>query len=130
MLWLWSRPPFFVLHVRGIILFMEVMFFARDRKLHCLRKLRFTRGRSPFLVEVIIRIWYEVERFLFLSRKLAKCYEITTLPLVKYEYLPRLWSRNTKRYVMTVTEAAILQEILLRINGSSRSHRFLSQHFF
>ena len=61
----------------------------------------------------MIRTWSEVERFLFLSRQLAKCYEITTLTLVKYEYLPKLWHRNTKRYVMTVAEAAILQEILL-----------------
>ena len=39
--------------------------------------------------------------------------EITTLTLEKYEYLPRLWPRNTNRYVMTVTEATILYEIML-----------------
>ena len=58
-------------------------------------------------------IWSEVERFLFLSGYVAKCYEINQLTLVKYEYLRRLWPRNTKMYVMTVTEAAILQEFLL-----------------
>ena len=45
----------------------------------CLRNLRFTRDRSPIFVEVMIRIWSEVERLLFLSLELAKCYEITML---------------------------------------------------
>ena len=111
MLWVWLRRVFTREMNHPVFGSYD---FARDRKLHFLRKLRFTRDRSPFLVGVLIRIWYGVERFLFLSRQLTKCYEITTLTLVKYEYLPRLWLRKTKRCVMTVTEAPILQEIMLR----------------
>ena len=55
----------------------------------------------------------EVSHSTIFAKFIAKFYEITTLTLVKYEYLRRLWPRNTKMYVMTVTEAAILQEFML-----------------
>ena len=101
-------PGSCVMLVRGIVLFGSYVFA------------RFTRDRSPILVEVMIRIWSEVERFLFLCCWVAKCYEITMLTLVKYEYLPGLWPRNkkvcydcdrslyfTRNYVMEVVEATV-----------------------
>ena len=61
-------PGSSVLHVRGIALFMEVMFFARDRKRHFYGSYVLHVIGAPILAEVIIRIWSEVKRFVFLSR--------------------------------------------------------------
>ena len=50
-----------------LVLFMEVLFLKVTGSV-ILGKLRFARDRSPMMADVMIRIWFEVKIFLFLSR--------------------------------------------------------------